>query len=114
PRQVEIQDEVLPEALPRRYAVPGDYLPQWRQIGRIGASLRQVADRRAAICAASFSAAIRLSGLATPWPAMSKAVPWSGEVRMNGSPSVTLTAPSKSSVFIGISAWSWYMQRAAS
>ena len=43
---------------------------------------------------------------AMPWPAMSKAVPWSGEVRTMGKPSVTLTPPEKSSVLIGISAWS--------
>ena len=40
----------------------------------------------AAIRAASRKAAIRLDGLALPVPAMSKAVPWSGEVRMNGNP----------------------------
>jgi hypothetical protein len=56
--------------------------------------------------AASRKAAIRLDGLALPVPAMSKAVPWSGEVRMNGRPSVTLTASSNAIVLIGISAWS--------
>ena len=60
------------------------------------------------------SAAIRLAGLARCSPAMSKAVPWSGEVRTKSSPSVTLTPCSKSTVLIGISAWSWYMQTAAS
>jgi len=35
---------------------------------------------------------MRLDGLALPVPAMSNAVPWSGEVRTNGRPSVTLTA----------------------
>ena len=50
------------------------------------------------------SAAIRLVGSATPLPAISNAVPWSGEVRMNGNPSVTLTPPAKSIVLIGISA----------
>ncbi len=60
----------------------------------------------AAMRAASCNAAIRLDGLALPVPAMSKAVPWSGEVRMNGSPSVTLTASSNAMVLIGISAWS--------
>ena len=35
---------------------------------------------------------------------MSKAVPWSGEVRTKGRPRVTLTALSKASVLIGISA----------
>ena len=33
---------------------------------------------------------------------------------MNGNPKVTLTASSKASVLIGISAWSWYMQIAQS
>ena len=56
----------------------------------------------------------KLASLAWPEPAMSRAVPWSGEVRTNGKPSVTLTPPSKSSAFSGISAWSWYMQIAAS
>ena len=37
-------------------------------------------------------AAIRLDGSAIPRPAMSKAVPWSGEVRTKGRPRVTLTA----------------------
>ena len=45
--------------------------------------------------AASRSAATRLVGSARPVPAMSKAVPWSGEVRTKGRPSVTLTAWSK-------------------
>ena len=34
---------------------------------------------------------MRLAGSARPVPAMSKAVPWSGEVRTKGRPSVTLT-----------------------
>ena len=42
--------------------------------------------------AASVIAATMLECSATPRPAMSKAVPWSTEVRMKGSPSVTLTA----------------------
>ena len=41
--------------------------------------------------AASRSAAIRLLGSARPLPAMSNAVPWSGEVRTIGRPSVTFT-----------------------
>src|SRR5450631_3035511 len=36
--------------------------------------------------------AIRLAGSAIPFPAISKAVPWSGEVRIKGRPNVTLTA----------------------
>jgi len=36
-----------------------------------------------------------LRGSETPLPAISKAVPWSGEVRMNGIPSVVFTPVSK-------------------
>ncbi len=36
-------------------------------------------------------ASFMLTGLAMPFQAMSKAVPWSTEVRMKGSPKVTLT-----------------------
>ena len=36
------------------------------------------------------------------------------EVRTIGKPSVTLTASSKCNALIGISAWSWYIQSAAS
>jgi hypothetical protein len=59
-----------------------------------------------AICAASRMAAMRLLGFAMPRPAMPRAVPWSGEVRMKGRPKLTLMPPWKSSVFTGISAWS--------
>src|SRR5437660_1296725 len=40
---------------------------------------------------ASLIAAIMLSGRAIPFPAISKAVPWSGLVRGKGRPSVTFT-----------------------
>ena len=43
-------------------------------------------------------------GSAAFLPAMAKAVPWSGEVRTSGRPSVMLTPSSKCSVLIGISA----------
>ena len=49
-------------------------------------------------------AAIIAPGWASRCPAMPKAVPWSGEVRMIGRPSVTFTPSSKSSALIGISA----------
>ena len=55
-----------------------------------------------------------LDGLARLRPAMSNAVPWAGEVRMIGRPSVTLTACSKSSSLTGIMPWSWYMATTAS
>ncbi len=47
-----------------------------------------------------------LPGSAAFRPAMSKAVPWSTDVRMMGSPSVTLTALPNASSFTGISPWS--------
>ena len=44
------------------------------------------AARACAICTATSMAANMLDSLAMPLPAMSKAVPWSTEVRMIGSP----------------------------
>ena len=48
-------------------------------------------------------AASRLFGCAMPLPAMSKAVPWSGLVRTNGSPTVRFTPSSTPRYFTGIS-----------
>ena len=50
----------------------------------------QPATRRMARFSASASAACRLPPSARPLPARSSAVPWSTEVRISGSPSVTL------------------------
>ncbi len=72
------------------------------------------AVRRRPRSAASRRAAMKLVGRALPVPARANAVPWSGEVRTNGRPSVTLTPRSKASVLRGISAWSWYMATTAS
>jgi hypothetical protein len=70
-----------------------DDLAQRRQVIDLchyfaGTSAGAVVDRRAA----SVSAATRLDGSALPVHAISNAVPWSGEVRTNGKPSVTFTA----------------------
>ena len=46
-------------------------------------------------------AACMLAGFATPCPAMSNAVPCSTDVRMIGSPTVTLTPSSNAISFIG-------------
>src|SRR5215207_11361286 len=111
-RQVEVEQEVLAERLLRHEPVPTHDLAERRQaVDRAHAA---ASAGRAARRAARRSAAMRLSGRATPLPAMSKAVPWSGEVRMKGSPRVTFTPSSKAMVLIGISAWSWYMQSATS
>src|SRR5690606_10833659 len=48
--------------------------------------------------AARTSASIMEPGSAMPRPAMSNAVPWSGEVRTNGSPTVTFTPLPKAAV----------------
>ncbi len=45
-------------------------------------------------------------GLAIPFQAMSKAVPWLGLVRTIGRPSVTLTAMSRATSLIGMCPWS--------
>ena len=58
---------------------------------------------------ASRSASIMLPGLAWFLPAISKAVPWSGLVRIAPRPSVTFTARSNACILIGINAWSWYI-----
>ena len=65
--QVEIEQEILAERFLRRKPVRGDDLAQRRQT--VGG------EAHGARRAASFSAAIRLVGLATPLPAMSNAVP---------------------------------------
>src|SRR6185437_11185980 len=99
-RQIEVEQKILAER----------FSGGQRMLTNDLAQRRQVIDRAHAGCiamrAASRRAATRLDGLARPVPAMSKAVPWSGEVRMNGRPSVTLTPSSNASVLIGISAWS--------
>ena len=106
--EIEVEQEVLPERFLGVESVPADDLAQRRQLVDLRHALAPAPApaRSRPSRAASRSAAIRLDGSARPVPAMSKAVPWSGEVRTNGRPSVTLTASSKASVLIGISAWS--------
>ena len=48
-------------------------------------------------------ALIMLSGDATPFPAISKAVPWSTDVRMMGNPSVMFTPLTESHRFFALS-----------
>ena len=116
-REIEIEQKILAESAFRLQPVPFDDLAQGRQaIGREQAFVQAARSRRGGVASrpASRKAAIRLAGRARPVPAISKAVPWSGEVRRKGKPSVTLTASSKASVLIGIKAWSWYIASAAS
>src|SRR6266498_3048191 len=54
-------------------------------------------------------AAFMLAALATCFPAMSKAAPWSGAARRKGRPSVTATPSSGLSSLTGIWPWSWYI-----
>ena len=96
--EIEVEQKVLAERFLRGKLVPPDHVAQRRQaVGRgcahasAAAGFRCLRASAAASRAASFSAAIRLDGSARPVPAMSKAVPWSGEVRTNGRPSVVLT-----------------------
>src|ERR1044072_509367 len=73
-------------------------------------------------CTAASIASTIASGLAIPLPAISKAVPWSTEVRMMGSPIVMFTPFTLSICFFsafhlkpvslnGICPWSWYIDR---
>ena len=65
--QVEVEEEVLPERLAGFEPVRRDHFAQARQ------AVRGEAHR--VNRSASLSAAMRLAGLATPFPAMSNAVP---------------------------------------
>ena len=87
-RQVEVEQEVLAEALAGAKLVAGDDLAQRRQVVE---RTRHPASSFRLNSAARRSEAARLAGSALPVPAMSNAVPWSGEVRTKASPSVTLT-----------------------
>ena len=66
-RQVEVEQEILAERLAGVEAMARDDFPQRRQ--SVGGERHRVSR------SASLMAAIRLAGLATPLPAMSKAVP---------------------------------------
>src|SRR5690606_14487852 len=75
--------------LPHRCGRPGDGVaPESAHTGS-AFMIRDLSLRL--IRSAIRSAACRLRGSALPWPAMSKAVPWSGLVRTNGRPTVMLT-----------------------
>ena len=103
PGQVDIEQEVLAERLAGGKLVAPDDVAQRRQVGRARVfRAHRGRDMRSAIAIA----AIRLDGDALPDPASVRAVPWSGDVRTNGRPRVTLTAESNAMVLIGISAWS--------
>ena len=92
-REVQVEEEMLPEDLARMEPVPSDDVAQRRE-RRFGRAAYQAASSRlAAMSAANRNAAIKLSGRATPRPAIANAVPWSGEVRTKGRPNVTLTPP---------------------
>src|SRR5262249_25122977 len=116
-RDVEVEDEMLAERLSRGQLQAPHNLTQWREaVGTLAHALLDARDlaRWCANLAASCRAAMKLVGRALPVPARAKAVPWSGDVRTKGSPSVTLTPRSKARVLSGISAWSWYMATTAS
>src|SRR5690242_17506003 len=87
--EIEVEQEVLSEGLAGGKAVPANNLAQRRQrVDHVAGAIAPAPTRRAA----SLSAATRLVGSARPVPAISKAVPWSGEVRTKGKPRVTFTA----------------------
>ena len=78
-------------------------LTQGRERGACAIAHAAVEDvatvrRRSAIAAASRIDSTRLTALAMPWPAMSKAVPWSGEVRTKEGRPYTVFTPFKNAV----------------
>ena len=95
--QVEIEQEVLAKAFLGAEIMRGNNLAQGRE------PVFAHDARCPAISPAVRIAATRLSGRAVMEAAISKAVPWSGEVRTIGRPSVMFTPPWKSSVLTGIS-----------
>src|SRR5205807_6918290 len=98
-----VVEEVLAEALAaRRPAARSDGGGGGGRGARQARHQRRCAARRLA----SRTAALKLRESARPLPARSSAVPWSGEVRTIGSPSVTLTARSKPACFTTGSPWS--------
>ena len=68
----------------------------------------------AAYSATTLVDSIRLMLPAIPLPAISKAVPWSTELLIKGSPKVRVTDFSKSRVLQAMWPWSWYRDRIAS
>src|SRR5262245_25591648 len=73
----------------------------------------------AAITAGASWAATRIAATwplasAIQRPAMSKAVPWSTELRITGRPRVQLTVRKKSTVLAATWPWSWYRESTAS
>jgi hypothetical protein len=74
-RQIEIEEEILPETFAGDDAMPRNDFAQRRQRGWKGIADQAVAVRLAAIWAASRNAAIRLSARAMPRPAIASAVP---------------------------------------
>ena len=72
--------------------------------GKLGQRLRGRSATFSDLGRETAYAASRLSGRASPLPAISKPTPWSGEVRTTGRPRVTFTPPQKSSILTGIKA----------
>lgn len=96
PGDVQVEKKMLAQTLVRLEAMGGEAIRNPDGKGQC--------DRRRAISPAMRRAAMKLSARARPLPAMSKAVPWSGEVRTTGRPRVRFTPPQKSSILIGMRA----------
>ncbi len=88
--QLFVEQEILTECFAGRQAMAGDNIPKRGQCGKGHAA--SAAWRLSAAISAILMAAIIEWGIAMFWPAMPKAVPWSGDVRTTGRPSVMLTA----------------------
>jgi hypothetical protein len=108
-RAAHIDDVAMPaRAAPENAAGPsGKYRTGPLQRGRqpTGPS-RAAYARRVASSAPWRRASSRLPSSAMPLPAISKAVPWSTDVRTTCRPTVTLTPASRPSTFTGPCPWS--------
>src|SRR5262249_2273350 len=105
--EVEVEQEMLAEALVGGEPVTSDDLAQRRQ-GRhaVGRAVGHAARPPSPAPPGGGRAAMRRRATARAAPGRRRAVRWCGGGRMKGRPSVTFTPVVKSSVFSGISAWS--------
>ena len=100
--EVEVEQEVLAERFLGREAMAAHHIAQGRQIVDLAHGRMLVRGSRAA----SFIAAIRLSGRRDALAGDVECGAVVGRGAHEGQPSVTFTASSKAIVLIGISAWS--------
>jgi len=101
-----VDEKVLAHALAGREPDVAKMGADFNGAGEIQARVHAAGSPVVARVSAVWRAARVLSGRARFCPAMAKAVPWSGEVRIIGRPRVMLTPSSKAQSLSGASPWS--------